>query len=145
MNQIMGELLPEVHARGPVREALRLEFHHAEGAAGHQGDGARERAALSGRRRRSARIRQAKETNNQLKKEVEDARLRVHAEVIANWGMLAVLRTRHQLSRGGRRSQQDRARPACARRRRWGQRTTLDVLDAQRELLELADRPRDRS
>jgi outer membrane protein TolC len=36
----------------------------------------------------AARIRQAKETNNQLKKEVEDARLRIHAEVIANWAQL---------------------------------------------------------
>ena len=36
----------------------------------------------------SARVRQAKETDNQLKKEVEDARLRVHADVIANWGIL---------------------------------------------------------
>jgi outer membrane protein TolC len=44
----------------------------------------------------SARVRQAKETNNQLKKEVEDARLRVHADVIANWGIFAVLRPRHR-------------------------------------------------
>ena len=36
----------------------------------------------------TARIRQAKETNNQLKKAVEDARLRIHAEVISNWAQL---------------------------------------------------------
>ena len=36
----------------------------------------------------AARIRQAKETNNQLKKEVEDTRLRVHADVISSWALL---------------------------------------------------------
>src|SRR5262249_20118881 len=36
----------------------------------------------------AARVRQAKETNNQLKKEGEGARLRVHADVIPNWGIL---------------------------------------------------------
>ena len=36
----------------------------------------------------AARVRQAKETNHQFKKEVEDVRLRIHADVISSWGQL---------------------------------------------------------
>jgi outer membrane protein len=82
----------------------------------------------------SARVRQAKETNNQLKKEVEDARLRVHADVIANWGILQ--------SSGPAISSAEAAVSAnkialtgVREEEKVGQRTTLDVLDAQRELL----------
>ena len=82
----------------------------------------------------SARVRQAKETNNQLKKEVEDARLRVHADVIANWGILQ--------SSGPAISSAEAAVAAnkialtgVREEEKVGQRTTLDVLDAQRELL----------
>jgi outer membrane protein len=82
----------------------------------------------------SARVRQAKETNNQLKKEVEDARLRVHADVIANWGIL-------QSSGPAIASAQAAvdankiALTGVREEEKVGQRTTLDVLDAQRELL----------
>jgi len=79
-------------------------------------------------------VRQAKETNNQLKKEVEDARLRVHADVIANWGIL-------QSSGPAIASAQAAvdankiALTGVREEEKVGQRTTLDVLDAQRELL----------
>jgi outer membrane protein len=82
----------------------------------------------------SARVRQAKETNNQLKKEVEDSRLRVHADVIANWGIL-------QSSGPAIASAQAAvdankiALTGVREEEKVGQRTTLDVLDAQRELL----------
>ncbi len=82
----------------------------------------------------TARIRQAKETNNQLKKEVEDARLRVHADVIANWGIL-------QSSGPAITSAQSAvdankiALTGVREEEKVGQRTTLDVLDAVRELL----------
>jgi len=82
----------------------------------------------------AARVRQAKETNNQLKKEVEDARLRVHADVITNWGILqssgpAIASAQsavdaNKIALNGVREEE-----------KVGQRTTLDVLDAQRELL----------
>jgi outer membrane protein len=82
----------------------------------------------------AARVRQAKETNNQLKREVEDARLRVHADVIANWGILQ--------SSGPAISSAESAVSAnkialtgVREEEKVGQRTTLDVLDAQRELL----------
>ena len=79
-------------------------------------------------------MRQAKETNNQLKREVEDARLRVHADVISNWGIL-------QSSGPAIRSAEAAvgankiALTGVREEEKVGQRTTLDVLDAQRELL----------
>ncbi len=82
----------------------------------------------------SARVRQAKETNNQLKREVEDSRLRVHADVISNWGIL-------QSSGPAIRSAESAvsankiALTGVREEEKVGQRTTLDVLDAQRELL----------
>ena len=82
----------------------------------------------------AARVRQAKETNNQLKKEVEDARLRVHADVIANWGILqssgpAISSAQAAVSAN------KIALTGVREEEKVGQRTTLDVLDAQRELL----------
>jgi outer membrane protein len=79
-------------------------------------------------------VRQAKETNNQLKREVEDARLRIHADVISNWGIL-------QSSGPAIRSAEAAvaankiALTGVREEEKVGQRTTLDVLDAQRELL----------
>jgi outer membrane protein len=82
----------------------------------------------------SARVRQAKETNNQLKKEVEDARLRVHADVISNWGILqssGPAITSAQAAVDANKI----ALTGVREEEKVGQRTTLDVLDAQRELL----------
>jgi outer membrane protein len=82
----------------------------------------------------SARVRQAKETNNQLKKEVEDARLRVHADVITNWGILqssgpAIVSAQAAVEAN------KIALTGVREEEKVGQRTTLDVLDATRELL----------
>jgi len=82
----------------------------------------------------AARIRQAKETNNQLKKEVEDARLRVHADVISSWAVL-------QSTASQIKSAQDAleangiALEGVKEEEKVGQRTTLDVLNAQLEYL----------
>jgi outer membrane protein len=132
VQQIMGELLPEVtlnaqyEKRFDQSKMLReLETTTVTGRVNvpfYQGGGV------------SARVRQAKETNNQLKKEVEDARLRVHADVIAFWGILQ--------SSGPAISSAEAAVAAnkialtgVREEEKVGQRTTLDVLDAQRELL----------
>jgi outer membrane protein len=82
----------------------------------------------------AARIRQAKETDNQLKKEVEDARLRVHADVISNWGILqssgpAIASAQAAVAAN------KIALTGVREEEKVGQRTTLDVLDATRELL----------
>lgn len=132
VQQIMGELLPEVKLEAQYEKRFdqsqslkELETTTVTGRVNvpfYQGGGV------------SARVRQAKETNNQLKKEVEDARLRVHADVIANWGILQ--------SSGPAISSAEAAVAAnkialtgVREEEKVGQRTTLDVLDAQRELL----------
>jgi outer membrane protein len=128
----MGELLPQVTLEAQYQKRFdesqslsELETTTVTGRVNvpfYQGGGV------------SARVRQAKETNNQLKKEVEDARLRVHADVIANWGIL-------QSSGPAITSAQaavDANKIALTGVReedKVGQRTTLDVLDAVRELL----------
>jgi outer membrane protein len=132
VQQIMGEMLPEVTLEAQYEKRFdqskslkELETTTVTGRVNvpfYQGGGV------------SARVRQAKETNNQLKKEVEDARLRVHADVIANWGILQ--------SSGPAISSAESAVAAnkialtgVREEEKVGQRTTLDVLDAQRELL----------
>ncbi len=132
VQQIMGEMLPEVTLEAQYQKRFDL---------GSTVD-SQEQTTVIGRLNVpfylgggvSARVRQAKETNNQLKKEVEDARLRVHADVIANWGILQ--------SSGPAISSAEAAVAAnkialtgVREEEKVGQRTTLDVLDAQRELL----------
>jgi outer membrane protein len=132
VEQIMGELLPDVQLEAQYEKRFdqsqtiqELETTTVTGRVNvpfYQGGGV------------SARVRQAKETNNQLKREVEDARLRVHADVIANWGIL-------QSSGPAIRSAESAvsankiALTGVREEEKVGQRTTLDVLDAQRELL----------
>jgi outer membrane protein len=132
VEQIMGELLPEVTLEAQYEKRFdqsqvlkELETTTVTGRVNvpfYQGGGV------------AARVRQAKETNNQLKREVEDARLRVHADVIANWGILQ--------SSGPAISSAEAAVSAnkialtgVREEEKVGQRTTLDVLDAQREML----------
>ena len=82
----------------------------------------------------AARIRQAKETNNQLKKEVEDARLRIHAEVVSNWAQLQS--TASQIKSAQDALEANRiALEGVKEEEKVGQRTTLDVLNAQLEYL----------
>jgi len=132
VQQIMGELLPSVSLEAQYKKRFdesqitsEVETTTVTGRLNvplYQGGGV------------AARVRQAKETNNQLKREVEDARLRVHADVIANWGILQ--------SSGPAISSAESAVKAnkialtgVREEEKVGQRTTLDVLDAQRELL----------
>jgi outer membrane protein len=132
VEQIVGELLPEVRLEAEYekrfdqsRSIAEIETTTVTGRVNvpfYQGGGV------------AARVRQAKETNNQLKREVEDSRLRVHADVIANWGILQ--------SSGPAISAAEAAVSAnkialngVREEEKVGQRTTLDVLDAQRELL----------
>ena len=132
VERIMGEMLPQV--------SLQAQYEKAFDQSSSISDV--ETTSVTGRvsvplyqgGSVSARVRQAKETNNQLKREVEDARLRVHADVIANWGIL-------QSSGPAIRSAESAvsankiALTGVREEEKVGQRTTLDVLDAQRELL----------
>jgi outer membrane protein len=132
VQQIMGEMLPEVTLEAQYEKRFDLgstidsqEQTRVLGRLNvpfYQGGGV------------SARVRQAKETNNQLKKEVEDARLRVHADVIANWGILQSSGPAINAAEAAVAANKI-ALTGVREEEKVGQRTTLDVLDAQRELL----------
>jgi outer membrane protein len=132
VQQIMGELLPEVTFQAQYEKRFDQSQTLKE----------EETTTVTGRVNMpfyqggsvSSRVRQSKETNNQLKKEVEDARLRVHADVIANWGILqssGPAITSAQAAVDANKI----ALTGVREEEKVGQRTTLDVLDAQRELL----------
>jgi outer membrane protein len=82
----------------------------------------------------AAGIRQAKEVNNQRKKEVEDARLRVHAEVVSNWGILQSSTAQIESAKAAVEANRI-ALAGVQEEEKVGQRTTLDVLNAQLEFL----------
>ena len=132
LNQILGELLPSVtldaqyqQRFGESRVLKEQQITTVMGRVNvplYQGGGV------------AARVRQAKETNHQFKKEVEDVRLRIHADVISSWGQL-------QATASEIRSAQDFlqangiALEGVKEEEKVGQRTTLDVLNAQLEYL----------
>jgi outer membrane protein len=140
VQQIMGELLPQVTLEAQYQE--RGGFLNTPDVPGDPDLLEEDTTTVTGRLNVplyqgggvAARVRQAKETNNQLKREVEDARLRVHADVIANWGILqssgpAITSAQAAVSAN------KIALTGVREEEKVGQRTTLDVLDAQRELL----------
>jgi outer membrane protein len=133
VNQIMGELLPSVTLEAQYQQRYDLskvlDGEEATTVVGrvtvplYQGGGV------------SARVRQAKQTNTQFKRQVESARLSAHSDVLANWGILQtsgpeIMAARaavanNKVSLVGTRKEQS-----------IGRRTTLDVLNAQRELVD---------
>jgi outer membrane protein len=140
VQQIMGELLPTVTLQAQYQE--QFGFLNTPDTPGTADLEEQDTVTVTGQLNVplyqgggvSARVRQAKETNNQLKKVVEDARLGVHADVIANWGILqssgpAITSAQAAVSAN------KIALTGVREEEKVGQRTTLDVLDAQRELL----------
>ena len=140
VQQIMGELLPQVTLEAQYQQ--RFGFLNTPDTPGDASLERRTPTTVIGRLNVplyqgggvAARVRQAKETNNQLKKEVEDARLRVHADVIANWGILQSSGPAINSAQAAV-SANKIALTGVREEEKVGQRTTLDVLDAQRELL----------
>lgn len=132
VQEIMGELLPEVTLEAQYQNRFDLSDTLDQ----------QEDTTITGRVNVpfyqggsvSARVRQAKETNNQLKKQVEDARLRVHADVISFWGILQSSGPAIESAQAAVAANKI-ALTGVREEEKVGQRTTLDVLDAQRELL----------
>ena len=81
----------------------------------------------------SSRVREAKETLGRLRIEVDASRDSVRAAVISGWGSLAAARASIVSAQARVRASQ-LALNGVIEERRVGQRTTLDVLDAQSEL-----------
>ena len=132
VNQIIGELLPQVTLQAQYQqrfdESSILDNQQTTTVTG------RVNVPLYQGGEVAARIRQAKETNNQLKKSVEDARLRVHADVVSNWGILQSTAAEIQSARAAVDANRI-ALEGVREEEKVGQRTTLDVLNAQLELL----------
>ena len=132
VNQILGELMPQVTLDAQYQqrfgESRVLREQQTTTVMGrvnvplYQGGGV------------AARIRQAKETNHQLKKEVEDARLRIHANVISSWGQLQATGAAIKSSQSSLEANRI-ALEGVREEEKVGQRTTLDVLNAQLEYL----------
>lgn len=132
VNQIIGELLPEI-----VAQAQYQHFYDLSKLIEEQETTtitAQLNVPLYQGGEVAARIRQAKETDNQLKKQVEDARLRVHADVVSNWGILQS--SGAEITSAKASVEANRIALAGTREEeKVGQRTTLDVLNAELEFL----------
>jgi outer membrane protein len=83
----------------------------------------------------SAEIRQAKEDDDAAKRDVEAARLTVHADVISAWGVLQSTAAEIQSAESSVRANKI-ALAGVREEALVGQRTTLDVLNAQLEYLQ---------
>jgi outer membrane protein len=140
VSQIMGELLPQMSLEATYTQ--RFGFLNSPDVSGRASLNEEDTTTVMGRVNVplyqgggvSARIRQAKETNQQLKKQVEDARLRVHADVASNWGMLQSTIAEINAARDAVEANRI-ALEGVQEEEKVGQRTTLDVLNAQLEYL----------
>ena len=133
VDKIRGEALPELSVEASYQRRFELSKFVDE----------QETTKITGTLRipfyqageLSARVRQARETNTQRSLEIDAARNRVQADIVASWGQL--VSSRAQISA-------DRAQVSASRtalegvraEEKVGQRTVLDVLDAEQELLD---------
>jgi len=132
VNRLVGELMPQITANAEyqrffdvsnfLEEQETTTFTARVTVPFYQGG-----AVAAG-------IRQAKEINNQRKKEVEDARLRVHADVVSNWGILQSSTAEIESAKAAVEANRI-ALTGVQEEEKVGQRTTLDVLNAQLEFL----------
>ncbi len=133
VDRIRGELLPTV----------QLEASYSDRYDSGGGLSQSETATVTGRLRVPiyqggevyARVRQAKHTHIQRLQQIEQARTEVEAQITAAWSQL--LGVRAQLSSDGVQVESNRtALNGVREEERVGQRTVLDVLDAELELLD---------
>lgn len=132
VNRIVGQLMPTITAQANYQRFWDLSNFIEE----------QETTTISARvnvpfyqgGQVAATLRQAKEVNNQRKKEVEDARLRVHADVVSNWGILQSSTAQIESAKAAVEANRI-ALAGVQEEEKVGQRTTLDVLNAQLEFL----------
>lgn len=131
VKQIEGELLPSVTLEGALQRSE--DFHSSSDI---------NSAAITGRITVpiyqggvvSARVRQAKEQYGLRKIEIDLARDQVRASVASSWAQIEAARGAISAAREGVQAA-DLALSGVQEEQRVGQRTTLDVLDQQQELL----------
>lgn len=133
VNQVRGELLPEIGLQGALSRSWESQasIDRADGAS----ITAQVRIPLYQAGVVSARVREAKHTAGQRRIEIEETRRQVREVAIRAWESLTTARAAIR----SRQSQVDAAEIALEGVRQEalvGARTTLDVLDAEQELLD---------
>lgn len=133
IKQIRGELLPEVSVEGTYQDTLEpsvtLDRQHVTTLTG------RITVPLYSRGEPSSRLRQAVETNRQRIQEIDQARAQAQSDVIAAWGRVMAARAQIESDQAQVRANKI-ALNGVREEEKVGQRTILDVLDAEQELLD---------
>ena len=133
IKQVIGEMLPELSVEATISDSFEpsvsLDKQSERRITG------RLRVPLYTRGEPSSRARQARQVNAQRRREIDEARAQAQADVIAAWGRLVAARA--QII-----SDQEQVRAnkialnGVKEEEKVGQRTLLDVLDAEQELLD---------
>ena len=133
VKQIIGEMLPELSVEATISDSLEpsvsLERDSERRITG------RLRVPLYTRGEPSSRARQARQTNAQRRREIDEARRQAKADVIAAWGRLIAARAQIESDQAQVRANKI-ALNGVKEEEKVGQRTLLDVLDAEQELLD---------
>ena len=133
IKQIIGETLPEVSVEAEFSERFESSFNSRS----------LEEATVTGRLtiplysggEPSARARQARKTRDQRRREIVAARDQTRADVVAAWSRLVAARAQIQSDEAQSRANQI-ALNGVREEEKVGQRTILDVLDAEQEYLD---------
>jgi len=132
VKQIEGELLPTVSLEGNAQTTFGIDDAEYSNSASVTG---RVRVPIYQGGGVSARVRQAKENLGLTRIQVDVSRNQVRADVIAAWGDLDAAKAA-TISAAAEVKAAQIALDGVQEEQRVGQRTTLDVLDAQQELLD---------
>lgn len=133
IKQIIGEMLPEVSVDATYEDSLEpstsLDSQSTTTVTG------RVTVPLYSKGEPSSRARQARETKQQRLREIDEARAQASADVIAAWGRLMAARA--QINSDQEQVKANKiALNGVREEEKVGQRTILDVLDAEQELLD---------
>jgi len=133
IKQIRGEMLPEISVEGTYQDTLEpslsLDRQHVTTLTG------RITVPLYSKGDPSSRVRQAVETNRQRIREIDQARAQAQSDVIAAWGRVMAARAQIESDQAQVRANKI-ALNGVREEEKVGQRTILDVLDAEQELLD---------
>lgn len=133
IKQIRGEMLPEVGVEATYEDRLEpsvsLDSQTTTTFRGFVN------VPLYSRGEPSSRVRAAVETNRQRKQEVDEARAQARADVVAAWGRLVAARAQIESDQAQVRANKI-ALNGVKEEEKVGQRTILDVLDAEQEFLD---------
>lgn len=133
IREIIGEMLPEVSVEATISDSFEpsvsLDRQSEKRLTG------RITVPLYSKGLPSSRARQARETNRQRRRQIDEARAQVNADVIAAWGRLTAARAQIESDQAQVRANKI-ALNGVKEEEKVGQRTILDVLDAEQEFLD---------